>query len=132
MPASDQDWLKRLRAGTPASLGVDPEDFEDLLAGMAFSARRVLPDQMSTDLTATATDIRTPFFMIQGRDEVTTPTEAAVAYLNRVQAPKKELIIIDDAGHFAFMTHPGEFSRGADTEGASSGRLRRGMTRTRA
>jgi pimeloyl-ACP methyl ester carboxylesterase len=109
MPASDQEWLKSLRASTPTSLGVDPKDFRDLLEGMTFSARRVLPDQMSTDLPSTATNIRTAFFVIQGRDDITTPTAAAVAYFNSVRAPTKELILIDGAGHFAFMTHPREF-----------------------
>jgi pimeloyl-ACP methyl ester carboxylesterase len=109
MPASDQEWLKNLRASTPTSLGVDPKDFRDLLEGMTFSARRVLPDQMSTDLPSTATNIRTAFFVIQGRDDITTPTAAAVAYFNSVRAPTKELILIDGAGHFAFMTHPREF-----------------------
>jgi proline iminopeptidase len=109
MPAADQEWLKSLRASTPASLGVDDKDFQDLLAGMTFTGPRVLPDQMATDLPATATDIRIPFFVIQGRDDVTTPTTAAVAYFAKVKAPTKELVVIEGAGHFAFMTHPGEF-----------------------
>jgi len=109
MPAPDQEWLKNLRASTPASLGVDDKDLQDLAAGMAFTAPRVLPDQMATDLVTTATDIRTPFFVIQGRDDITTPTTAAVAYFNKVKAPTKALIVIEGAGHFAFMTRPGVF-----------------------
>jgi hypothetical protein len=33
----------------------------------------------------------------------------AVKYFNIVKAPKKKLIIIDHAGHFAFVTHREEF-----------------------
>ncbi|MCC7180985.1 MAG: alpha/beta hydrolase [Acidobacteria bacterium] len=109
MPAPDQDWLKGLRSMTPESLGVDPKEFQDLAAGMELSGRSVLPDQMATDLPATATDIRVPFFVIQGRDDITTPTAAAVEYFERVRAPQKALVLIDGAGHFAFMTHAGEF-----------------------
>lgn len=45
MPAADQEWLKGLRALTPASLGVDASEFKDLVEGMELSARSVLPDQ---------------------------------------------------------------------------------------
>jgi pimeloyl-ACP methyl ester carboxylesterase len=109
MPAPDQEWLKSLRASTPASLGVDDKDFQDLGAGMTFTGPRVLPDQMATDLLTTATDIHTAFFVIQGSDDVTTPTAAAIAYFNKVQAPTKALVVLDGAGHFAFMTHHREF-----------------------
>lgn len=109
MPASDQEWLNSLRTSTPVSLGVEAKDFQNLGAGMAFTSPRVLPDQMTTDLPATAAEIGTAFFVIQGRDDITTPTAAAVAYFNKVKAPTKELAIIADAGHFAFMTHGREF-----------------------
>lgn len=109
MPAADQEWLKGLRSMTPDSLGVDPKELRDLVEGMELSGRSLLPDQMATDLPATATDIRVPFFVIQGSDDITTPTAAAVEYFERVQAPQKALVLIDGAGHFAFMTHAGEF-----------------------
>jgi pimeloyl-ACP methyl ester carboxylesterase len=109
MPPPDQAWLKWLRASTPASLGVAEKDLQDLGAGMTFTGPRVLPDQMATDLGATATEFITPFFVIQGRDDITTPTTAAVAYFNQVKAPAKALVVIEGAGHFAFMTHSDEF-----------------------
>jgi hypothetical protein len=59
--------LKLLQASTPTSLGVDPKDFQNLIDGMGFSAEHLLPDQMATDLPMTASEIRTAFFVIQGR-----------------------------------------------------------------
>jgi pimeloyl-ACP methyl ester carboxylesterase len=109
MPPADQAWLKLLRASTPTSLDVDPEDFQNLIDGMGFSAEHLLPDQMATDLPMTASEIGTAFFVIQGRDDVTTPTKAAIEYFERVKAPKKELILLASAGHFAFMTDPAAF-----------------------
>jgi pimeloyl-ACP methyl ester carboxylesterase len=109
MPPADQAWLKSLRAGTPASLGVDPKDFQNLIHGMVFSAEHLLPDQMATDLPMTASEIGTAIFVIQGRDDVTTPTKAAIEYFERIKAPKKELILLAGAGHFAFMTDPAAF-----------------------
>jgi pimeloyl-ACP methyl ester carboxylesterase len=104
MAASDQAWLKSLRANATAMMTTDPKDIQNLADGMDFSAKHVLPDQMATDLPSTADKIDTAFFVIQGRDDVVTPTKAAIDYFTRVNAPKKELILIPDAGHFAFMT----------------------------
>jgi pimeloyl-ACP methyl ester carboxylesterase len=109
MPAPDQAWLKGMRAMTAAPTGATSKDARDLESGMMFSTLRVLPDMIKADLPATAPEIRTAFFVIQGRDDITTPTSAAVAYFNAVQAPQKGLTIIDHAGHFAFMTHPEAF-----------------------
>ena len=64
---------------------------------------------MRTDLPRTAKKFAVAFFVIQGRDDVITPTRAAVDYFNGVTAPTKELVLIPDAGHFAFMTAPGAF-----------------------
>jgi hypothetical protein len=38
-----------------------------------------------------------------------TPTSAAVKYFNVVKAPKKKLILIEHAGHFALVMHREEF-----------------------
>ena len=50
-----------------------------------------------------------PFFVIQGKEDMVTPTSVAVKYFNVVKAPKKKLILIEHAGHFALVTHSAEF-----------------------
>jgi pimeloyl-ACP methyl ester carboxylesterase len=109
MAPADQAWLRSLHTNAPALMSSDPKDFQNLIDGMEFSAEHVLPDQMATDLAVTADKIGTAFFVIQGKDDVITPTKAATDYFERVAAPKKELILIKDAGHFAFMTAPDAF-----------------------
>jgi hypothetical protein len=42
-------------------------------------------------------------------EDMATPTSVAVAYFNVVKAPKKKLILINNAGHFALVTHREEF-----------------------
>ena len=76
---------------------------------MTFSGEQLLPEQMAANLPATADKIDNAFFVIEGRNDVITPTAAAVDYFNHVQAPEKELILIPDAGHFAFMTASDKF-----------------------
>lgn len=104
MAATDRDWLQSLRADGPALKAAHPKDFQDFVDGFAFSATRALPDQMRTDLPRTARTFASAFFLIQGRDDVITPTQPAVDYFNVVTAPTKKLVLIPDAGHFAFMT----------------------------
>ena len=76
---------------------------------MQFQAEHVLPDQLATNLPKTACEIDTAYFVIQGKDDIVTPTQAAIDYFNCVRAPKKELVLVPNAGHFAFMTASSEF-----------------------
>jgi len=74
-----------------------------------FTADRVLPDQVATDLPNTACDIHIAFFVIDGQEDHVTPSSAAVDYFSCVKAPKKELVLIPNAGHFAWMTASEKF-----------------------
>ena len=104
---SDQAWLQHLRE--QARSLKDDKDFQDDEAGQIFSGKSVLPDQVREDLAANTSHIGTAFFVIQGAQDVVTPTRAAVDYFNKVEAPAKELVLIQGAGHFAFMTSPDAF-----------------------
>ena len=106
---SDQAWLQHLRAQLPELKASDPEQLQNLEHGMEFTGEHVLPDQIATNLPKTACKIHTAYFVIQGRDDIVTPTQAAINYFDCVKAPKKELVLIPGAGHFAFMTASSEF-----------------------
>jgi pimeloyl-ACP methyl ester carboxylesterase len=108
-PPSDVEWVKTLRAISANLQKSDPKNFKDFEDGFRFSAERVVPDQIKTDLPATASVIETAFFVIQGQDDIVTPTRDATDYFDRVKAPYKRLILIPNAGHFAFMTAPDAF-----------------------
>ena len=56
---------------------------------MQFTAEHVLSDQIAADLPKTACDIHTAYFVIQGQNDVITPTQAAIEYFKCVKAPKK-------------------------------------------
>jgi len=107
MAAPDQTWLQSLRPLFQLHSG--EKDYDDAEAGMGFSGRSLLPDQIAEDLTATATKVDTAFFLIQGADDVITPTKLAIDYCERVKAPYKKLVLIKNAGHFAFLTDPDAF-----------------------
>jgi pimeloyl-ACP methyl ester carboxylesterase len=108
-PPPDQAWLQHLRSQLPELEASNPEQTKYLEEGMEFQAEHVLPDQLATNLLKTACEIGTAYFVIQGKDDIVTPTRAAIDYFNCVRAPKKELVLIPNAGHFAFMTASSEF-----------------------
>jgi pimeloyl-ACP methyl ester carboxylesterase len=109
MAPSDQAWIQSLRDGYPALLAQYPKDARDLNDGMLFSGKHLIADEVATNLPATAPRIDTAYFLIQGRDDVISPAQAAVSYFHQVKAPQKTLVLIPDAGHFAFMTSPDAF-----------------------
>jgi pimeloyl-ACP methyl ester carboxylesterase len=104
MAPTDKTWIQALRAQAPELKAKYPQDFQNFEDGFKFSAMHALPYQMKVDLPRTASKFDTAFFVIQGQHDVITPTKAAVAYFHEVTAPKKKLILIPDAGHFALMT----------------------------
>jgi pimeloyl-ACP methyl ester carboxylesterase len=104
MARADARWIEYLM-----ELARSNPDEPTVAAGMEYSMRTVLPSILATDLSATARILKVPFFVIQGKEDMATPTSVAVKYFNVVEAPKKKLILIDHAGHFAFVTHRQEF-----------------------
>jgi pimeloyl-ACP methyl ester carboxylesterase len=106
---SDPEWLRHLRSQSAELKAREPQQFKNLQDGMQFTGEHVIPDQIAMDLPKTACDIHTAYFLIQGQDDVVTPTQVAVDYFQCIKAPKKELILIPNAGHFAFMTASDKF-----------------------
>ena len=113
---SDQAWLQHLRSQATELEAKEPEQFKNLEDGMQFTGEHVLPDQIATDLLQTACVIHTDYFVIQGQDDVITPTQAATEYFKCIRAPKKELILIPHSGHFAFMTASDKFLEALTTK----------------
>jgi pimeloyl-ACP methyl ester carboxylesterase len=108
-PRADQEWLQHLISQAAELKTREPEQLKNLDDGMEFTGEHVLPDQIATNLPQTACDIHTAYFVVQGQDDVITPTKAVTAYFNCVNAPKKDLVLIPNAGHFAWMTASDEF-----------------------
>jgi pimeloyl-ACP methyl ester carboxylesterase len=64
----------------------------------------------SMDLPSLGYDFKVPFFIIQGSEDHITPTSMAASYFQKIRAPKKQMIIINAAGHFVAMTHMQQFA----------------------
>jgi len=104
MNASDRAWLAGLKDLSTAN-GETQAALAAIDDGMTASGSALISASVATDFTATATRFKIPYFVIQGRDDLFSPTPLVEAYFDKVSAPKKRLIIIEDAGHFALATH---------------------------
>ena len=109
MARADAKWFEDL----VQIVRSDPEFTDAYLKtwgeGMEYSGRTTLNAMLTTELPTTARVFKVPFFVIQGKEDMATPTSVAVKYFNVVKAPKKKLILIEHAGHFALVTHRDEF-----------------------
>jgi pimeloyl-ACP methyl ester carboxylesterase len=76
--------------------------------GMKASGAALIGSTVTTDLPAQAVSFKIPYYVIQGRHDLFAPTALAEAYFNKVSAPKKSMVIIEDAGHFALATQQTE------------------------
>jgi len=107
MNRSDTAWLTGLKSRYIAE-GETEVTLQAIGDGMNASGSALIDASVAGDLSATATSFKIPYYVIQGRHDLFSPTSLVEAYFNRVSAPKKRLIIIEDAGHFALSTHQAE------------------------
>jgi len=106
--ASDRVFL----ASLVALVRVNPElarELETIGNGMKFSGKTTVNDMLAEDLPMTAPRLAVPFIVIDGADDIITPTSVARKYFDIVHAPVKKWIEIPNAGHFAIVTHAAQF-----------------------
>ena len=107
MNPSDTAWLTGLKDRYTAN-GVTEEAMQAIGDGSMASGSALIGASVEGELATSATTFKLPYYVIQGRHDLFTPTPLAEAYFSKVSAPKKRLIIIEDAGHFALSTHQAE------------------------
>jgi pimeloyl-ACP methyl ester carboxylesterase len=106
MSRADAKWFEELRRLYD---GMTEEEKRTGAASGEFSMRATLSTILAENLPVTARTLQVPFFVIQGKEDMMTPTSVAVAYFDVVKAPRKKMILIDGAGHFAIVTHSEAF-----------------------
>jgi pimeloyl-ACP methyl ester carboxylesterase len=84
-------------------------DLYHLFLGFQWSTTQMYDELMTYDARRLGTRFDVPFFLFQGEGDVITLTELATEYFAEIEAPKKDLALIKDAGHFAAFTQPDQF-----------------------
>jgi pimeloyl-ACP methyl ester carboxylesterase len=103
---ADAKWLQDLREFAKTA---PKNETDNLVGGMNFSGQALLPFQKQENLSGKSLNFKVPYYIIQGQEDLFTPTEPAIKYFEQVRAPKKEIAIIENAGHFALVTHKQNF-----------------------
>lgn len=88
--------------------GYTADDLNDWIEGQGISARQLVPLASALGPAELAGELRVPVFVFQGRDDYTTPTRLARAYVESIQAPAKEFVALD-GGHFAVFMQSDQF-----------------------
>jgi pimeloyl-ACP methyl ester carboxylesterase len=120
----ERKWLRKfggvIRQGSMAKL---------IFSKMFFSTEYTLPDTikmglgniatlvhmwdelMTVNLPVQVPQLQMPVYYILGRYDMNCPSELAVDYFGRLQAPSKELFWMENSAHFIFGEEPQEFTR---------------------
>jgi proline iminopeptidase len=109
MARADAKWFEDLLQIIRSDPEFTEADMQALGDGMLLSGRTTLRAMLTTEFPTTARVFKVPYFVIQGKEDMATPTSVAIEYFNVVKAPKKKLILIEGAGHFAVVTHREKF-----------------------
>jgi pimeloyl-ACP methyl ester carboxylesterase len=104
--AADTSWFGTLRKEAGK---LTKQELNNLDSGMLFSGRVLLPYQLEERLSTNSLNFKLPYLVVQGNDDLFTPTGPAINYFDKITAPGKKLVIIENAGHFAFVTHKKRF-----------------------
>ncbi len=86
-------------------------DFRELQTGhLSFSLPKMYLTWAGMNVEPLGYEMPVPFFIVDGREDRITPPQFAADYLEKIQAPRKAMFLID-GGHFAMMSNPSEFLR---------------------
>ncbi|MEO6086344.1 MAG: alpha/beta hydrolase, partial [Umezawaea sp.] len=81
------------------------------LAGFLDVFTVLYPQLQHIDFRVDATRLRVPLYLIQGEYEVRGRAEPVDDWFRMLDAPRKELVVLDSAGHRALFEQPEQFAR---------------------
>lgn len=102
-------WLPLLWTGLLA-----PEyrlsDALNIPRGVSFTHEYLRYDAIDGALSNNIDSLKVPVYFFLGRHDYTTPSKLAIAYLNKLKAPRKQVIWFEDSAHFPFLEQPKTFA----------------------
>ena len=108
-PASERGFVGRVLLAALVAPGGRLKDVWDWAAAQQLSIRRLYSALMTYSDRAPTPQIPVPVVIIQGDEDIQTPTSLARDYLDGVQAPSKAFVTIPGGGHNAVLAMPDAF-----------------------
>ncbi|MBB6673526.1 alpha/beta fold hydrolase [Cohnella nanjingensis] len=84
-------------------------DLIDIFKGMSHTLDMLYDELISFDARKLGTRYELPYFIFQGDTDLVTPAETAQAFFNEIEAPRKEFVLIKNAGHLACFAQTDQF-----------------------
>ena len=89
-------------------------DIYKYLRGMSFSlheiAKNEKDDFWSLSPISNIMELNIPIYFVSGEYDGVAPVELVARYCKKINATHKRLVVIEDAGHFAFLRKSKEFT----------------------
>jgi pimeloyl-ACP methyl ester carboxylesterase len=86
-----------------------PADVVRTLRGIRAARAALLRELASLDLVESVPAIAVPVTLVQGRQDRVSPGEGAQRYLDRLEAPRKQLVWFEFSAHTPHLDEPDEF-----------------------
>ena len=102
---STMDLISVVLFDSDASL----KDLRDYINGITTSQDHFRDAVEREDIPSLGTTFAIPFFVFQGAIDNVTPVAPVREYVDSITAPRKELVLIPNAGHNAIATRSDEF-----------------------
>jgi proline iminopeptidase len=81
------------------------------LRGERFSLARLWAEMQAFDITRVVQRVEVPIVFVHGRHDWQTPLAPAQAYFERIEAPRKRLVVFDHSAHCPIFEEPDRFLR---------------------
>jgi pimeloyl-ACP methyl ester carboxylesterase len=86
-------------------------DLKNIPKGLDFSDKHLWSEVIRTNLIDNLTDFKVPIYFLCGKYDYITPTELVKEYCNKINAPFKKLIILENSAHYPYIEEPNKFSQ---------------------
>jgi len=74
-----------------------------------FSQEVMWNELLADNLSSLGLKFEVPVVIIQGSEDLVTPTPLAKDYFDRIEAPSKEFVLLNGSGHLALIAEPARF-----------------------
>lgn len=111
MPKAERKVFQRRLVDMLLAPDATLRDVLDANRGAMFSVRALWGQLTNWRIADGGYAFEVPLVFLQGELDLQTPTALVTEVFAKLQAPKKELVILEDAGHVALITHGKDFLR---------------------
>jgi pimeloyl-ACP methyl ester carboxylesterase len=109
LPPNERGMQSKILMALLSAPGHSLRQAFDWFAGADFSAKTLSDGLFSYSDGPPYAPLALPFVVIQGEDDIQTPTSLAAEYLEAIEAPAKRFVSLPGGGHMASVAMPEAF-----------------------